>query len=95
MSICLPLSKYRDTQKTCPTLLLYVLRMSKVLSMSNEPDTLLAVTAAAKRVGVTAQTLRRWQAMGLITARRTPGGQRRFRVGDLEALVSAENAQIG
>jgi excisionase family DNA binding protein len=51
-----------------------------------------AIGLAALYLGVTPQTLRRWERDGLITAFRTPGGERRFRVSDLDALLSRRPA---
>lgn len=51
------------------------------------PDDLLPIGTAAAMVGVSVDTLRRYEAEGKITARRTPGNQRRFRRADVLALV--------
>lgn len=51
----------------------------------NEEDRL-TVSASAAIVGVHPQTLRNYEAAGYITATRTPGGERRFRRGDVENL---------
>lgn len=55
----------------------------------SEEDELLATSAAAEILGVHAQTLRRYEREGLISARRLPSGQRRYRMGDLVALRDA------
>jgi excisionase family DNA binding protein len=47
---------------------------------------LLTIGPAAALLGVHPETLRRWEAAGRMTARRTPGGRRRYRRRDLEAL---------
>ncbi|MCV7052032.1 MerR family DNA-binding transcriptional regulator [Mycobacterium heidelbergense] len=60
---------------------------------SKYPDTgseLLAVGAAAGLVGVSVDTLRRWERNGRIIALRTPTGHRRFRRADIEALLAEE-----
>lgn len=49
-------------------------------------DERLNVSAAAAILGVHPQTLRRYEADGHIEATRTPGGERRFRRGDVEHL---------
>jgi len=49
-------------------------------------DDLLPVSKAAAVIGVHAQTLRNYEAAGYIGATRTPGGERRFRFGDLVEL---------
>jgi DNA-binding transcriptional MerR regulator len=51
-----------------------------------EADELLATSDAARVLGVHPKTLRGYEASGLIGSKRTPGGQRRFRLGDLERL---------
>lgn len=52
-------------------------------------DELVGVGAAAQILGVSISTVRRWEAEGHIVALRTPGRQRRFRVGDLRAVLAA------
>jgi excisionase family DNA binding protein len=47
----------------------------------------LAVGEAAALVGVSVDTLRRWERAGQIKAVRTPTGQRRFKRSDVEALL--------
>ena len=51
--------------------------------MSTQP---LTIGEVARRLGVSVSTVRRYEAAGLITARRTPGGQRRFDAADVEKL---------
>ena len=46
--------------------------------------------AAAER-GVSLNTLRRWSDSGKLTCYRSPGGHRRYRRGDVEALLRAED----
>ncbi|BBZ51946.1 hypothetical protein MHEI_36630 [Mycobacterium heidelbergense] len=67
--------------------------LSLALMPSKYPDTgseLLAVGAAAGLVGVSVDTLRRWERNGRIIALRTPTGHRRFRRADIEALLAEE-----
>ncbi|MGD1012728.1 MAG: GAF domain-containing protein [Acidimicrobiales bacterium] len=52
---------------------------------------LLNVQRAAQRLGVAPHTVRRWTASGLLPCTRTPGGHRRMRQEDVEALAE----QIG
>lgn len=47
---------------------------------------LLGVREAARRLGVHENTLRRWEASGLIHAVRLPTGVRRFREEDVQRL---------
>lgn len=49
----------------------------------------LPVGAAAALIGISADTLRRWEKAGRITSFRTPTGHRRFRRTDVEALLQA------
>lgn len=53
------------------------------------PEDLLPIGEAAKALGVTVQTIRRWESTGKISAVRTLGGQRRFRRADIEAAKQA------
>ena len=46
----------------------------------------LSTTAASRVLGVHAKTLCRWADEGKVAHWKTPNGQRRFRVEDLEAL---------
>jgi excisionase family DNA binding protein len=48
----------------------------------------LGPSEAARRLGVSTWTLNRWERDGTISAYRTPGGQRRFRAADIEALAA-------
>ena len=54
--------------------------------MMNE---LLTINHAAKRLGVSKKTIRRWEQQGKITSKRTAGGHRRFDISKLERQVSA------
>ena len=46
---------------------------------------------AAAELGVSLNTLRRWSDSGKLTCYRSPGGHRRYRRGDIEALLRAED----
>lgn len=48
---------------------------------------MLRISAAAARLGVTDATLRRWADTGLIPHIALPSGERRFREGDLLAVL--------
>lgn len=52
---------------------------------------LLSITQAAKLLGVHPLTLRNWAEKGHVPHYRTPGGHRRFRREDLQALLSKMN----
>src|SRR5882672_11400947 len=57
---------------------------------------LLSVGAVASRAGVTADTVRLWEREGRLRAARTPGGQRRFREEDVDALLGVgEDSRSG
>ncbi len=53
-----------------------------------ERDRWLALGAAAERLGVHPNTLRRWAENGRVPYMLTPGGHRRFALRDLEALTT-------
>ncbi len=48
----------------------------------------LPIGEAARILGVSVETLRRWDADGKITAVRTPNGQRRFHRADVDQLLT-------
>ena len=52
----------------------------------------LTVGEAAKRVGVSRDTLKRWEADGRIHALRTPTGHRRYHVKDVDNLLREVSA---
>ena len=49
----------------------------------------LNVGDAAQFLGVSAASLRRWSDQGLVPVYRTPGGQRRYALGDLEEFLAS------
>lgn len=55
----------------------------------SDGDTLLSIGDAARMLGVSVDTLRRYANDGLIPVVRTLGGQRRFRLVDVEAAKAA------
>jgi excisionase family DNA binding protein len=57
------------------------------------PDDLLPIGDAARILGVSVNTVRRWEREGKLAATRTLGGQRRFRLGDLTALLPPTSAR--
>lgn len=57
--------------------------------MENEPQKLIPIGEAARRLGVSVGTIRRWEAEGKISATRTLGGQRRFDAENIEHLGNA------
>lgn len=52
-----------------------------------DADQLVSIGKAAEMLDVHIETLRRWEKSGKIVCRRTPGGQRRFRIEDLRTVV--------
>ena len=49
---------------------------------------------AASRLGVDEATLRHWADTGRVKTFRTPGGHRRFREGDVQALLQQEAPRV-
>jgi excisionase family DNA binding protein len=49
----------------------------------------LSTSQAARELGVSLGTVRRWSDMGYLRAYRTPGGQRRFNAEQIESFVSS------
>jgi excisionase family DNA binding protein len=61
------------------------------MSLPARPAARLGLTAseAARHLGVSISTLRRWSDAGHVQAYRTPGGQRRFSVEQLDAFLDS------
>lgn len=53
----------------------------------------LSTSQAARELGVSLGTVRRWADMGHLRAYRTPGGQRRFSAEQIEAFVASLEEQ--
>lgn len=53
-----------------------------------KPDDFLPPAESAKLIGISRDTLKRWEKKGRITSLRTPEGHRRYRRGDVEALLT-------
>jgi excisionase family DNA binding protein len=53
----------------------------------------LSTSQAARHLGVSLSTIRRWSDMGHLRGYRTPGGQRRFTVEQLDAFLSGLEQQ--
>lgn len=49
----------------------------------------LTTSEAARHLGVSLSTVRRWSDMGYLRGYRTPGGQRRFPVQELDEFVTS------
>lgn len=57
-------------------------------------DERISTSAAAAILGVHPQTLRQYERAGAIASHRTPGGHRRFRLGDVIALSGASSSEV-
>jgi DNA-binding transcriptional MerR regulator len=69
--------------------------MRKVARMAESADDLLAAARAASLIGVHRDTLKRYEDRDqLITSIRTPKGHRRYRRGDVLALIHRYNAEL-
>jgi putative resolvase len=51
------------------------------------------VGKAARYLGVSPASLRQWSDEGLLRVYRTPGGQRRYRIADLETFIASLQEQ--
>lgn len=60
--------------------------------MPTLPPTYLSVGQAARALGVSVTTIRRWTDQGILGAARTPGNQRRYLRTDVEKLLETEAA---
>jgi excisionase family DNA binding protein len=49
----------------------------------------LTTSEAARRLGVSLSTIRRWSDMGYLRGYRTPGGQRRFSIQQLDEFLES------
>ncbi|PKQ30910.1 MAG: hypothetical protein CVT62_10580 [Actinobacteria bacterium HGW-Actinobacteria-2] len=64
-------------------------RMAEPRYTSVDGDSL-PIGTAARLLGVSIDTLRRWESEGKITGRRTAGGQRRFPQSEIDRLLGVE-----
>ena len=55
----------------------------------DDADRLLPIGEAARSLGVSLDTIRRWEREGKIVGIRTPGGQRRFPRSEIDRLLGA------
>lgn len=56
-------------------------------------DRSLSPRDAAEKLGISPDTLRRWEREGLIQCERTPGGQRRYREDDISSMLAARSSE--
>ena len=57
-------------------------------------DKIFSISGAAEHLGVSALTLRKWVAQTKVRAFRTPGGHRRFRKSDLDAILNYDEKTV-
>ena len=57
-------------------------------------DKIFSISEAAEYLGVSALTLRNWERQAKIRAFRTPGGHRRFRKSDLDAILNYDERSV-
>jgi excisionase family DNA binding protein len=55
----------------------------------------LNVGQAATYLGVSAASLRKWSDQGIVPVYRTPGGQRRYSIGDLDGFMDSMRQPAG
>ena len=58
-------------------------------TVERTPRHFLNVGQAAEYLGVSAASLRNWSDQGKVPVYRTPGGQRRYRVSDLDKFIES------
>ena len=58
-------------------------------SYTSETGELVPIGTAARLLGVSVDTIRRWERDGRIKGRRTMGGQRRFPRAEIDRLIEA------
>ena len=63
-------------------------------NISNNYEDLLSISEAAKMVGVSDQTLRRWVDKGMLQCIFLPSRQRRFKKGDIEKMLKMTSRQF-
>jgi excisionase family DNA binding protein len=56
--------------------------------LKTPPPELVSIGEAANSLGVCQSSLRAWERQGRLTATRTPGGHRRYRLSDLRHLLT-------
>src|SRR4051812_8140766 len=61
--------------------------------MPDRKSKLLTIQQVADALGVNAKTLRRWEAKGVLIAKRTEGNQRRYTLQDVEILKNRPKAK--
>lgn len=62
----------------------------RMMSSHTDSDEFIPIGEAARISQFSISTLRRWDREGRLPVYRTPAGQRRYRRGDIEALLTAQ-----
>ena len=62
--------------------------------MNNIPEMTISIGDAAKELGVSITTLRRWADSGKIRSERSPSGQRRFYLADIKRITPRNLSQL-
>jgi excisionase family DNA binding protein len=69
--------------------------VNPAMSTSSVPRLGLTTSEAARQLGVSLSTIRRWSDAGHLVGYRTPGGQRRFSVEQIEKFVESLQPRTG
>jgi excisionase family DNA binding protein len=65
----------------------FATKQGAMSAVTQERPRFLNVGQAAEYIGVSAASLRKWSNEGFVPVYRTPGGQRRYTQGDLNAFI--------
>jgi excisionase family DNA binding protein len=82
-------AKPAQSHVDCNRLLAGALRLLIMTRSTHTSRLGLTTSEAARHLGVSLSTVRRWSDMGYLHGYRTPGGQRRFPVQELDEFVSS------
>ena len=69
-------------------MVVHALRLTVMTRSTHTSRLGLTTSEAARHLGVSLSTVRRWSDMGYLRGYRTPGGQRRFPVHELDEFVA-------
>ena len=64
------------------------------MTYTEQQEPPVAIGEAAHRLGVSVDTLRRWEREHKIVSTRTPGGQRRFAAAEIERVLAGSTEQV-
>ena len=70
----------------------HTLGIALVTMKSESKETIVGVADAAKMLGVSGDTVRRWHKKGLVNAVISANGERQFRLSDLSKLLEQKNS---